>query len=471
MVNLVFAGDSIASDYEARIIATGGTLSFTHLAAVRAFIATGKSFGWWDKIIDCCPFLGSNMAAGLVKLVAAPGAGTSVVAYNSVPSLSYSLDRGVVVSGNGGTAPYDYLDTGFIAADHGCTTTNFSYGAGLVFEDDVASQGNGGFVGQVWFGPFDPDWVGGSNFGAQPWSSFGGFGWNRSYNAALSCGPGNVMNGATDGIGNINGVAIAVGPLDVPFHFFNGYKSGVLFPTQEGSVSFYFFGTYMTPEEIRSITAAARQMHVSARQVVVGTHDVFIGDSITAGQGADGGSWAERVMTARRSVEPHYHGTNVGQSGITTLDASFPYRYSGTGAYPVTIYMEKMGQNDISGGTDPSTGIVAPSVVAAYKQALIDMATTLKALNTLTILVSVSYAKRADPWLTMENDMLSQFAFTDACLEAAAETGTLGVDTCRPMWADPDPSRFLVDNLHLNGVGSQFVADLVMAAYATYRGW
>ena len=52
-----------------RVIAAGGDIDAATLAALDELITCAKRDGWWSSVVEAYPFIGTNMAAALCKLV------------------------------------------------------------------------------------------------------------------------------------------------------------------------------------------------------------------------------------------------------------------------------------------------------------------------------------------------------------------------------------------------------------------
>jgi hypothetical protein len=101
-----------ALEYQARIVAAGGTIAGASLKAVSNFIAAAKAASIWSKLVDVGPFAGNQLAAALVKLKHLNGVQSSLTNQNFVGG-DYTEATGL--TGNGTTK---YLRTGANLEDH-----------------------------------------------------------------------------------------------------------------------------------------------------------------------------------------------------------------------------------------------------------------------------------------------------------------------------------------------------------------
>lgn len=447
MASLVFASGytAEATVYRAAIRAAGGQISVPQLTALNRFVKTGKAAGWYSKLIDCCPLLGTSITAGLVKLVAAPGAGASYV-NNGVGG--YDENGGLTVSGN----TTGYVSTGVIPGNHGLSDTNLSMGFGSVIGPTYSGQGL--------IGCHEADVSDVAALSVQPYGGFGirnALALTRCYCGAFSYGV-NTTRSAMDGIRTADvPVNNAVANVNNELELFRVTKTGVRYLTGTGNVGFFFVGSDMTANDLRSLTAAARQLHLSARGVTVTTRDVVLGDSITKGQGIanQANVWVEIVRAARSSDL-----LNLGFSGTTFLDAAGSgtlageNRYLGSDAFPISTWFCMMGSNDIAVADLTTNG--DSSVLMSYRTKLALMADTLQAQGAQVVICSLPYTTRGNATKVL--------AWADAALNAALDAGAIGVDTCRPMIASGNPGQYLQDDVHLNEAGQALVADLVLGA-------
>lgn len=104
--------DAIALDFEARVIAAGGTLTASTLAAVDNLVKSYKKENIWNKKIDIGLFVGSNLAAALVKLKFPSGVQSTLTPTDFVEG-DYSQASGL--AGDGLTKA---LNTGVIPNTH-----------------------------------------------------------------------------------------------------------------------------------------------------------------------------------------------------------------------------------------------------------------------------------------------------------------------------------------------------------------
>ncbi len=437
--------NQVAASYQAAIIAAGGSISATHLTAVKAFVKTGYKDRWWFAIVDCCLFLGADLTSALVKIVAAPGAGTSYVNHNCV-SGDYGATTGVSVSGNS----TKYLSTGVIPADQGLGKTNISMLFGSTGVPNAAS---------VW-GCDETDPGNTSCVSGNPLSSQGNRGqsmdWSQSYTMGNSYMPTQVI-GAQDGIRTFDqsGGNASDGTFVTEIEMFRVTKFAVRYIANTANAGFFAIGRMMTERQLRSMSAAAIRLHWAARTGTPATRYVYMGDSITHGQGVtDPNNTYPFLVNAARSV------TSTTNTGIPGTDMGLDgnglagqHRYRGTETLPITKFFCMLGSNDV--GNEDHTTDGDPVAIANYRSYLVTMANVLKGQGAQVIILSI-------PWTTRVNQTKC-LAWVDGALGAASDAGVIGIDTCRPMIDSGDPGQYLGDTVHLNIAGHAKVADLILA--------
>lgn len=140
--------------YQANVIAAGGSLSSSELAATDAFISRAKSNDYWDRLRDCGSLRDSTLAAKLVKLKAYPGTSTSLVNTGFVDadmsvlgltggtgkSLSTGVPYASLTSGLGGLAV-------FLTAQHSPGAQEWYMGVGSGSTPQMTLGYNGGVFG------------------------------------------------------------------------------------------------------------------------------------------------------------------------------------------------------------------------------------------------------------------------------------------------------------------------------------
>lgn len=140
------------TDYRARVIANGGTISDAGIDAIEKFVQDCKNALIWDKFLEVAPFAGTNLSAALVKLVHPAGVPGVITNVNFVAG-DYSESTGLL--GDGTTK---YLNTGFNAQTHLPDNAHLSF----YLREDVGVAGNRCLIGvlagtdQYWLGSLAP---------------------------------------------------------------------------------------------------------------------------------------------------------------------------------------------------------------------------------------------------------------------------------------------------------------------------
>ncbi len=451
-VRLVFAGvsggapiaggSSEADAYEAAIISAGGTLSAAQKEAARVFIARGITDGWWDKIIDCGLFLGSNLAAGLVKLKAAPTTGTSYTNHNFLEG-DYGTTTGLTTGPANATK---YLSTDVVPSDQSLSINDLSHGLGML---------NPTVVDNYLMGDNPSAGLNTAIF-ARPPISMRAMAWTRSYCGAVSYGA-SLVRGAMDGVSVQSFANGATDPVEAEITLFKVTSFGTEF-FGSGTVTFAFIGPELTAADLRSITAAARRVHVAARDGSYALRYAVVGDSITA----NNWGWINTVA-ANHSMSV----LNLAASStywLQDVDSGLggKNRLVGINAFPVDRLFIAMGTNDINNSDGTTDGDA--SLISNYRDTLATACATLITYGIEPIIVSIA-------WMGTANET-KLLAWTDGALGAATDAGVVGVDVCRAMidaGVEGDPTMFYdvgagPDYIHPNEDGHAFIASVVEAA-------
>ena len=144
------------TDYRARVIANGGTISDASIDAIEKFVQDCKNANIWSKLLDVAPFAGTNLSAAMVKLVYQPGVPSVLTNVNFVAGDYNETGANGGLLGDGTTK---YLNTGF-----NVQTTPLPDNAHLSFylREDVGAAGNRSMIGtingteQYWIGSLTP---------------------------------------------------------------------------------------------------------------------------------------------------------------------------------------------------------------------------------------------------------------------------------------------------------------------------
>lgn len=144
-----------ALNYRERVLANGGTLAETTLAAVDRFVLDGKLAGVWDKLLDVGIFAGGNLNAAMVKLVYPAGVPSVLTNVNFVSGDYAETGANGGLLGDGATK---HLNTGVAVSTHLPDNSHLSF----YLRDDVSAAGNRGLLGslgaanQYWIGALTP---------------------------------------------------------------------------------------------------------------------------------------------------------------------------------------------------------------------------------------------------------------------------------------------------------------------------
>ncbi len=435
--------DGVLARYQTALAAAGGSISATQLAAVRTFVKTGFRDRWWFSLVDCCLFLGADLTSGLVKIVAAPGAGASYVAHG-VLSGDYGVNSGVTVA-----AINRYMSSGVVPTDQGLSTYNLTLVAGAV--GPVNAVGT--------WGCDEPD---GAKIAFGAGLLFASHGirsaavvWGASYSIAAGFMP-TYMIGALDGIRTFDqfGGSFDDGTtFNNQIEIFRTTKFGTQYTVNAANIGFFAVGKMMTEPQLRSISAAVTRLHRSARSITTSRY-VFMGDSITYGQGVTPDTRYSSMVAVNKGVLE----VNTGIAGTEMISngngLAGRNRYRGTEQFPIHTFFCMLGSNDIS--IEDATTNGDSAVIALYRSYLVTMANVLKGQGARVVILSI-------PWTTRGNET-KVLAWVDGALGAATDAGVIGIDIARPMIASGDPQQYLGDSVHPNTLGHQFIRDLILAA-------
>jgi hypothetical protein len=144
-----------AINYRDRVLANGGTISDTTLAAVDKFVLDCKGAGVWDKLLDVGVLAGGNLSAAMVKLVYPGGAPSVLTNVNFVAGDYVETGANGGLLGDGATK---YLNTGLAVSTYLPDNAHLSF----YLREDVGAAGNRGLLGslgvsnQYWIGALTP---------------------------------------------------------------------------------------------------------------------------------------------------------------------------------------------------------------------------------------------------------------------------------------------------------------------------
>jgi lysophospholipase L1-like esterase len=440
--------------YATAIQTAGGSIDAQTLFAVDAFVSAGKRDGWWTKLVDCSPMLGSNLAAALVKLKAASGAGGSLSNHNFV-SGDYTPIDGIGTGSNSNSSKY--LDTGVVPSAQSLSATNISYGTCQLTED-TQSPGYG-FMG-------DSPATGTSHISV----AYDGI--NLINDAGTTLG-----HGAHPGVGvkmetwDATSVKIfweaisareqtssaGTTTLTSNVHLFHETWNGADW-WQRGKLGFYFIGTSLTSADCNSLGNAIYQLQVATgRMNPIGGRTLFLGDSITSGQGATSGDkrWSAVVSRTIGSREYNAGSASSALLGTTTNYTTGVDRYLSLLAIPANNFVVMYTTNDQLGDavTNGSSTIIGNCTTA-----LGNIIAAAKAKRLRSVLVSAPYNGYANS--------TKQVAYLVGEAAAAAAQSVPFVDTYNLFVDTGSPATYFFDSpaLHPNDAGHALISAHVVAA-------
>ncbi len=243
--------------YRSRVIANGGTISANSLDSVEKFVQDCKNAVIWTKLLEVGVFAGANLNAALVKLVAGPGAPTSLSNVNFVAADYAETGSFGGLTGDGATK---HLNTGFAG-------TNLPDAGHLscYLNDDVGSSGNRAMLGvlaaldQFWLGSLNPatsaDFRYGQTIGtAQPFGLLKGF-----YTGVRVSGT-SLRLFRNGGLVDANTSATSVTKTSQPIYTHGFNSAGIAGGWLGGRISFYSIGQSLSDAEVQSLHYAVRTL-------------------------------------------------------------------------------------------------------------------------------------------------------------------------------------------------------------------
>lgn len=448
--------------YAGNLAAAGATISSSDLAALNTWAVRGTTAGWLPKLKEIWPMMGSTLAGAAVKMRYGAGAQASLDVSRLV-SGDYSQANGLGMTTRSATK---YVTTGFTPsldslslANFSCVTTNLDatlYKALIAnYMGDTPASGQNKLV----FGQTN------NNNSSSPRGDIG----SQGYSAYLGVnGPAcHVMNWgsnsqqvfrngwqmyyATDAISGTLDSEINIGRI----------RSGGVYYVDVFRLGLTAFGGVLTTAEATDLGQATYEFQRSiSRTLLSGSYDLFVGDSITAGQGANTFEQSFQYLIANtRGKKPLCFGNPGAQTrqDSSARNGIYQQRTALANYSPSRIYF-MAGTNDAQ-----YDGVLNgnATVAADFKAKLKECVQLWQGYGHEVILMTLCYSTNTNI-NTTKQDM-----YATAVLEAASETGAgvVNINALMRASSSPTPAAMMADATHPNATGHSFIATSVAAAY------
>ena len=447
--------------YAGNVAAAGGTVTAAQLSALNAWAVRGTTAGWLPKLKEIWPHCGSTLAGAAVKFRTGAG-GVAAHDVSRLVSGDYSQANGI---GPSTRSASKYITTGFTPSLDGLSLSNIScvvsnldatlYKAvsGNYMGDTPASGQNklvfvsannnnssspSGYIGSQGYSPYlgvNGPAVHVMNWGSNSQQVFRN-GWQMYY--------------ATDAITGTLDTEINIGRMrSGGTYYVDVFRNGMM-----------AWGTSLTTAEAADLGQATYELERAwGRSLLSGNWDIFVGDSITAGQSSYTYEQSFQYLIANtRGRKPLCFG-NPG--ALLTADSirksMYGQRTELANYAPSRVYL-MAGTND--GQYDGVTNGNA-ATIADFKAKMIEMVTLWQSYGHEVILCSLIYSTNANLNAT------KRAAYALATSEAATATGAGFVDINNLMTnsTSPTPAAMMQDATHPNNTGHLFIANAVAAAY------
>jgi len=249
-------------DFQDRVLAAGGSLPVTTLDSVEKFVRDCKNAVIWDRILDCGLFVGSNLAAALVKLKY-PGGGQSYLTNFNFVSGDFT-ERGASggLKGNGATK---YLSTalapaaaGMTPGDHHLAIYNNHNTWAAAYYDAMGATDAASRVSLLRASGSDSN----RNY-LYPDNQNSGLATNISQNTSgLFCGSNGILyrNGSVLGT---NGAAPSGNMPNIPYFLFALNSSGTPGALYDKRICFYSAGLGLTAAQAASLYNAVQALQTA----------------------------------------------------------------------------------------------------------------------------------------------------------------------------------------------------------------
>lgn len=449
--------------YAGAIATAGGTIGSTELNALNTWVWRGVTAGWYAKLKEVYPTLGSTLAAAAVKLKWGTSS-TSTLDVSRLVSGDYSQAAGL------GPTTYNsgkYVLTGWTPSNDGLTLGNFS--AGLIRLDATrVAQALSVWLGDTPASGSNLIVIGSTNnnnsssprsdIGSQGYSFYQGAAWPRCDVMSWGSTTQRVWNNSSQGYYDTASLTDSISSeINI-----GRIRTGGIYRVEPFKMGMTFMGSALTDAEASDIGIATYLLEVAVgRTLLTGTPMYFVGDSITAGQGGYtyAGTYAYQVANAA-GCRP----LNLAVPGAwCTADSSGRKSAYGQRAelskYPAGMVVCMLGTND--GQYDGVTNGNA-TIIADFKAKLIEMSNLWQGYGHTVLLCSLPYSTNTNLNAT------KRAAYATATSEAAAATGATFVDINDLMTnsVSPTPASMMLDATHPNPTGHTFIADAITSALA-----
>ena len=451
--------------FEARVAAAGGRVGGQALAALDAFVARGKSVGWWTNLRDVWVPVG-DYAASQIKLLDGSTGGVGAIFYNNSAAY-YTEGFGYRLSSNSNF----YVDTNFDLALSPISASNVMFA--FASTDDITSSSLRFIVGTTTTS--ENAVIGFSNHD-------GRFGVNTGPTANIdrlvpAANAPYVISGrwGTDAREVIlNGTRLSTesgsqsNSLTGRITLFRSHNTG---GTQFafGGLGLWAIGTAPASMEVhrdfnRACYDLMRSIRLRYREPVL----ITFGDSITAGREQISSSdyrptlrWGGILARSlgMRELNTAQSGSAVNGSGTLSYAVAGITRHTDLLAMPGNVMAVIYGTNDmqLDGAADGTAG-----TLATLTANLTTIATTARQANRLVVF-------GGPPVRTSTQNATKQAAYQAAVAAAAKDTGSPFADLYR-LFADLGDNTFLQttyfpDHIHPNDAGHRLIAEAMLRAY------
>jgi lysophospholipase L1-like esterase len=447
-------GLTIANEFEARVITAGGTLTADTKTAIQVLADTGITDGWWESVLEIHPFVGSNLAASLVKLKNASGL-PDTLTNSGMVSGDYSQSAGMGPT----SVTTKYLSTGLVFSDFSLTKTNTFVSTSLVTQGPAA---NGYTMGTE-------DETNGAGYWADVNNRANGFvttgsGGYSTHTLPLSLvtnhGGSNVQIGYHNGAQVLNSTQAVVADtlaLTSEFRYFRVKRFNTTY-YGGGKIGLTIIGPSLSDAHCWSIAKATEAFETAVgRSGYTTPVAALIGDSVSSGQASSAmsNSFANLVQ-AELGGRLLNCGRPTMSLNVTGATATSGYLARAThAALPTSTLILALGTNDITADGNANG---TSATIAALKANLITMITDYQAAGKTVIVCGPQYRKPASASAT------KCAAYNTAFSEAAATMSCTFVDVDAAIRSQGTPADFMQDDLHPNTAGHALIAAAIIAA-------
>lgn len=435
--------------YYQRIIAAGGDIDAATLGALDALITTAKRDGWWGSVVEAYPFLGTNLAAALCKVVTPEGVATSLINHGFVEADFSQEDGFGIVTGN--DVSQKWLETGFVPADHGLSLSNIGFIAASTREDIALSSDYGYVIGDMVAGN-----AGGCGLFWRPYKeqtqlgiAAAQFYWSNECArvASFQCS-GSYISTAADGVKQTGYANVSSGDLAGEIGLWKSIHSSAT-RYGNGKVGAVFITSYLTPDQSAAASFAVAKFERRVRSIYGTQESISWGDSIFSHQGISAQGKAAPTLAARALG---LRECNIGNPGqlltVHSYKVDASEQVASIIALPGRTVIMMFGTNDGNAG-------VSDTDYATYLDTVL---TALKASGKKVVLCSPCYSTSG----TYDATLQRQYAVK--CATKALLYGCIFADTNRAIADLPAPTDGMADANHPNDLGHELMAQRIIAA-------